>query len=212
MKWQKRHQSLKSQTAAHQPAAHDDELRRTKQALQSAQGQRDQLEADLRELQQKFAKIRQREASFDSAQTAARKALEKSKGEVDRLKELLAIEERRVIRSDRLISHLGDRIEHLLFLLRGRIYVPILTRWLHKLYLTWSGRRKRNHKRWHRVVERRAKLIGGRHCELCDAKNMPIMGHHIIAHADGGPDTVENCQLRCEPCERRYHQLEDQEG
>lgn len=212
MKWQKRHQSSKSPAAAHQATAPDEETRRLKRELQSVKGQRDQLEADYRELETKCAKLRQKEASLDNARKAQRTALEKSKGEIAHLKELLAVEQHRVEQGDRLVSRLGDRVEHLLFLLRGRIYVPGLTRLLHQLYLWWSGRRQRNHKRWHRVVERRAQLIGGRHCELCGAAGVPILGHHIIAHAKGGPDTVENCQLRCEPCELRYHQLEDQEG
>ena len=26
--------------------------------------------------------------------------------------------------------------------------------------------------------------------------------HHIIAEEDGGPDTLENCEIRCWPCHR----------
>ena len=58
---------------------------------------------------------------------------------------------------------------------------------------------------WRMVCRRRASQIGGWQCEKCHRimTERNTQGHHRWPKSLFGPNTVENCQLRCASCEKR---------
>ena len=46
-------------------------------------------------------------------------------------------------------------------------------------------------------------------CVACGAPTEQTHAHHRIAHADGGPTTIANLQLLCEPCHTHHHRTDD---
>lgn len=50
-------------------------------------------------------------------------------------------------------------------------------------------------------IREKALIACKRHCVLCECeKGVNVECHHIIPHADGGPDTFENCIPLCFDC------------
>lgn len=62
---------------------------------------------------------------------------------------------------------------------------------------------------WFKVKCEKAEELGGWICEVCEKECEPheIVGHHVINKSQGGLDTLENCRLRCYPCEALMHFL-----
>ena len=46
-------------------------------------------------------------------------------------------------------------------------------------------------------------------CVHCGAPTEATHAHHRIPHADGGPTTITNMQLLCEPCHTHHHQTDN---
>lgn len=182
-----------------------EEFLRVKKELHELRDKNNILQTRCRETEERIASIRKHEAGSDRARRAMNDANHRKDEEIERLKGLLSIERRRSDRNERSLIQSSSHCKHMVFLLQGALYFPRLAGFIRRYRIKRSGGRVRDNKWGERIVPRRAKMIGGYYCEVCGAKDVPILGHHIISHADGGPDSVENCQLRCESCEKQYH-------
>lgn len=98
-------------------------------------------------------------------------------------------------------------LQQLKRLLTGAVYIGFFAPLIRCWRKWWAPKRKRNSKRWRGVCCERSRMIGGWRCERCGEKLTEEMaiGHHIIEFCDGGTDTVDNCLLTCEACEKAWH-------
>ncbi|MEI6494463.1 MAG: HNH endonuclease [bacterium] len=190
------------------------ELRKAQTALRKMTDERNGLAQEIGPIRKKKETLAEENRTFSIAVVERNSQITELKGSVDYLLDQTVAKEIELLGSRKMESILRRQarfqsyeLQQLKRLLTGALYLiwlaPLIRRWRK----WWAPKKKRDSKRWRAVCLERSHRIGSWRCERC-GKTLTVetaIGHHIIEFSEGGTDTVENCQLTCEDCERSWH-------